>query len=157
MTASGRDKVMQIVDVDPRTPAASLAYVEDAAGATGAFRFSRGRAAHSERTGPSVVVHWDFAEPVTGRSARTRDEQLGPPGMAGESSDANTRIVLLAKKYSRRSFTVEDNARLAILNGRISNVAKLVAEADVDALEQAVDASRRADALSDRLRKKYGL
>lgn len=66
------------------------------------------------------------------------------------------RIALLAKRHADAS-TVEDDARLAILTGRLRKLSPGVASGDVDNLTAMVDDLEQVSSKLDAIRSKFGL
>lgn len=67
------------------------------------------------------------------------------------------RIELLAKKYAKKKFSKEDDARLAIVTQRIRQLIPRVAIEDFEALADIAEEIQRINEMDDKLRNELGL
>jgi hypothetical protein len=115
------------------------------------------RVAGGDLTGSPLPIILVIPSDRSGAAAEAEDTTRSVNGDARRDDDGSLRLRLLARKYGRSTFSREDDARLEILNERLSHVMRRVTDEDVAALESAAQQLESSRDLRRQLQDKYGL
>jgi hypothetical protein len=108
-------------------------------------------------TGDTLAASWVKLSDRSGAAVGFGEKARSVHGDVRRADDASLRLHLLARKYGSSTFAREDDARLEILNERLSHVMRRVTEGDVVALESAAQQLESSRDLRRELQLKYGI